>query len=122
VSKASIRTTGENAHMSGFGATCWIVLDDTLVPRAKTDPDAVVAVLAHELGHVKHQDVLGGTSIGAVGAGAFVLLLAVALTTVLGRRNFAPQADRSGDLVRVFCSSWPALRQLPMLRHRSAIW
>ena len=100
VSNASIRTTGENAHVSGFGATRWVVLDDTLLARAKTDPDAVVAVVAHELGHVKHRDVLRGTSIGAVGVGAFVLVLALALTTVRGRRIFAPQTDRTGDLVR----------------------
>ena len=100
VSNASIRTTGENAHVSGFGATRWVVLDDTLVARAKTDPDAVMAVVAHEMGHVKHRDVLRGTAMGAVGVGAFVLLLAAVLTTDRGRRIFAPQADRSGDLVR----------------------
>ena len=98
VSNASIRTTGENAHVSGFGATRWMVLNDTLVARARTDPDAVVAVVAHELGHVKHHDVLRGTSIGAVGVGAVVLLLALALTTSRGQRIF--QTDRSGDLVR----------------------
>lgn len=100
VSNASIRTTGENAHVSGLGATRWVVLDDTLVARAKTDPDGVVAVVAHELGHVKHQDVLRGTSIGAVGVGAFVLALALSLSTARGRRMFAPEADRSDDLVR----------------------
>jgi STE24 endopeptidase len=101
VSNASIRTTGENAHVSGLGATRWIVLDDTLVARAKSDPDAALAVVAHELGHVRHQDVLRGTLIGATGAGAFVLLLALALTTPMGRRICAPQSDRSADLVRV---------------------
>lgn len=100
VSNASIRTTGENAHVSGFGATRWVVLDDTLVARARTDPDATVAVVAHELGHVKHRDVLRGTSIGALGMGAFVLLMALALTTARGRRIFATQTDRRGDLVR----------------------
>jgi STE24 endopeptidase len=100
VSDASIRTTGENAHVSGLGATRWVVLDDTLVARAKTDPDAVVAVVAHELGHVKHQDVLRGTSIGAMGVGAFVLVLALALTTARGRRIFAPETDQRRDLVR----------------------
>ena len=100
VSNASIRTTGENAHVSGFGATRWMVLDDTLLARARTDPDVVLAVVAHELGHVKHQDVLRGTLIGAVGLGAFVLLLAIALTTARGRRIFAPQTGRSDDLVR----------------------
>ena len=100
VSNASVRTTGENAHVSGIGATRWVVLDDTLVARAKTDPDAVVAVVAHEMGHVRHRDVLRGTLIGAMGAGTFVLLLALALTTVRGRRIFAPQTDRRADLVR----------------------
>jgi len=100
VSNASIRTTGENAHVSGFGATRWMVLDDTLLARAGSDPDAVVAVVAHELGHVQHQDVLRGTLIGAAGLGAFVLLLALALTTARGRRIFAPQTGRSDDLVR----------------------
>ena len=100
VSNASIRTTGENAHVSGLGATRWVVLDDTLVARAKSDPDAVVAVVAHEMGHVKHRDVLRGTLVGAVGIGAFVLLLAAALTTKRGRRIFAPQSDQRGDLVR----------------------
>ena len=100
VSNASIRTTGENAHVSGFGATRWVVLDDTLVARAKTDPDAVLAVVAHEMGHVKHGDVLRGTSMGAVGVGAFVLLVAAVLTTTRGRRIFVPQAEGSGDLMR----------------------
>lgn len=100
VSNASIRTTGENAHVSGFGATRWMVLDDTLLARVRSDPDAVVAVVAHELGHVKHQDVLRGTLIGATGLGAFVLLLALVLTTARGRRIFAPQTGRSDDLVR----------------------
>jgi STE24 endopeptidase len=99
VSNASIRTTGENAHVSGFGATRWMVVDDTPAARAKTDPDAVVAVVAHERGHVKDQDLLRGTSIGGVGMGAFGLFLSIALTTAWGRRIFAPQADRSGDLV-----------------------
>lgn len=100
VSNASVRTTGENAHVSGFGATRWVVLDDTLVARAETDPDAVMAVVAHELGHVKHRDVIRGTTIGALGVGAFVLFLALALTTERGRRLFAPETDQRGDLVR----------------------
>ena len=50
VSDASSRTTGENAHVSGLGATRRVDLDDTLVARARSDPDAVVAVVAHELG------------------------------------------------------------------------
>ena len=67
VSNASSRTTGENAHVSGLGATRRVDLDDTLVARARSDPDAVVAVVAHELGHVRHHDVARGTVLGAAG-------------------------------------------------------
>ena len=76
VSDASSRTTGENAHVSGLGATRRVALDDTLVARARTDPDAVLAVVAHELGHVRHQDVARGTVVGALAAASGVLLLA----------------------------------------------
>ena len=38
VSDASIRTTGENAHVSGLGATHRVVLDDTTLARAQRDP------------------------------------------------------------------------------------
>ncbi len=38
VSDASIRTTGENAHVSGLGATHRVVLDDTTLRRAQRDP------------------------------------------------------------------------------------
>jgi STE24 endopeptidase len=100
VSNASIRTTTENAHVSGFGATRWAVLHDNLVARGKTDPSAVLAVVAHELGHVKHQDVLRGTAIGAVGGVAAVLLLSLGLTTDRGQRRFLPHTDRGGDVVR----------------------
>ena len=50
----------------GLGATRRVALDDTLVARARTDPDAVLAVVAHELGHVRNQDVARGTMIAAL--------------------------------------------------------
>jgi STE24 endopeptidase len=59
----------------------------------------VLAVVAHELGHVKHQDVLRGTAIGAVGGVAAVLLLSLGLTTVRGQRRFLPHSARGGDVV-----------------------
>lgn len=73
VSNASIRTTGENAHVSGLGATHRVVLDDTTLARAGHDPDAVLSVIAHELGHVVHHDVARGTTIGALAATAGAL-------------------------------------------------
>jgi STE24 endopeptidase len=73
VSDASRRTTALNAYVSGFGSTRRIVLYDTVLDRL---PDAQVeSIVAHELGHVATDDVLTGTLIGALGAGAGVALL-----------------------------------------------
>ena len=100
VSNASSRTTGENAHVSGLGATRRVDLDDTLVARARSDPDAVVSVVAHELGHVRHQDVARGTAIGALGVSGAVLLVSGLLTSRRGRRLFRPESARPRDVVR----------------------
>ena len=73
VSDASRRTTALNAYVSGFGSTRRIVLYDTVLERL---PDAQVeSIVAHELGHVATDDVLTGTLIGALGAGAGVAAL-----------------------------------------------
>jgi STE24 endopeptidase len=76
VSDASIRTTGENAHVSGLGATHRVVLDDTTLARAQRDPEAVLGVIGHEFGHVVGHDVARGTTIGVLGAVAGVLTAA----------------------------------------------
>jgi STE24 endopeptidase len=74
VADASRRTTALNAYVSGFGATRRVVVYDTLLTTA--DPREVELVVAHELGHVKHRDVLRGTLLGAVGAAAGTCVLA----------------------------------------------
>ncbi|WP_324277314.1 M48 family metalloprotease [Blastococcus brunescens] len=68
VSDASRRTTALNAYVSGFGSTRRIVLYDTVLDRLP-DPQ-IESIVAHELGHVATDDVLSGTLIGALGAGA----------------------------------------------------
>ncbi|MGW4894992.1 M48 family metallopeptidase [Kitasatospora sp. NPDC004240] len=73
VADASRRATALNAYVSGLGATRRIVAYDTLVATA--EPREVELVVAHELGHVKHRDVLTGTLLGAVGAAVVVCLL-----------------------------------------------
>ncbi|HEX8970469.1 M48 family metalloprotease, partial [Oryzihumus sp.] len=100
VSDASARTTGENAHVSGLGSTRWVVLDDTTVARAKQDPAAVLAVVAHEFGHVKAQDVLVGTALGAVGAATGVLALGWLLAGARGRRWLDPRATGRRSVAR----------------------
>ena len=73
VADASRRTTTLNAYVSGFGDTRRVVLYDNLVNDEP--PAQVLSVVAHELGHAKHDDVLVGSVLGACGALASVGLL-----------------------------------------------
>jgi Zn-dependent protease with chaperone function len=73
VADASRRTTRQNAYVSGLGSTKRVVLYDTLLERSS--PKQVDLVVAHELSHVAHKDVLKGTALGALGAVLSVLLL-----------------------------------------------
>jgi STE24 endopeptidase len=73
VADASRRTRAVNAYVSGLGPTRRIVVYDTLLVEAP--PEEVVSVVAHELAHAKHRDVLTGTALGALGAAAAVVAL-----------------------------------------------
>ena len=93
VADASRRTTALNAYVSGFGSTRRIVLYDTVLEQLPDDE--IESIVAHELGHVSTDDVLTGTLIGALGAGAAVALLGWLLSwTPLLRRA---GADAPGD-------------------------
>jgi STE24 endopeptidase len=61
---ASRRTTAANAYVTGLGATKRVVLFDTLLDRFERDE--VRVVVAHELGHVRHRDVLRGLAFLAI--------------------------------------------------------
>ncbi len=65
VTDASRRTTKENAYFTGLGATKRVVLYDTLL-RGDT-PDEVALVVAHELGHWKHDDIWKGIGLSLLG-------------------------------------------------------
>ena len=56
VADASRRTTTLNAYVSGFGSTRRVVLYDNLVDDVPRDQ--ALSVVAHELAHAKHDDVL----------------------------------------------------------------
>jgi STE24 endopeptidase len=77
VADASRRTTTLNAYVSGVWGSRRVVLYDNLVEEVP--PDEVLAVVAHELAHARHDDVLTGTALGAVGAAWAVGLLALLL-------------------------------------------
>lgn len=85
VSDASRRTTTLNAYVSGLGATRRIVLYDNLLDDAT--PREALAVVAHELAHARHQDVVVGTTLGAVGTVFGVALLALLLHSSGVRRR-----------------------------------
>ena len=77
VADASRRTTTLNAYVSGFGGTRRVVVYDNLL--ADLPPPEARVVIAHELAHAKHADVLVGTLVGAVGGVFGVALLALLL-------------------------------------------
>jgi STE24 endopeptidase len=77
VADASRRTTKSNAYVSGFGATRRVVLFDTLLKQA--EPAELRGVLAHELAHRRHRDVLNLTLIGVAAAIGLVFLLRLVL-------------------------------------------
>jgi STE24 endopeptidase len=66
VADASRRTTTLNAYVSGFGSSRRVVLYDNLLKDE--DEPQILAVVAHELGHAHHDDVLTGSLLGAAGA------------------------------------------------------
>lgn len=90
VADASRRTTTLNAYVSGFGSTRRVVLYDNLVDSVPQDQ--TLSVVAHELAHAKHDDVLTGSLLGALGAVFGVGLLGL-LVGSIGRRRGTPMGD-----------------------------
>jgi STE24 endopeptidase len=83
VADASRRTTTLNAYVSGYGSTRRVVLYDTVLrdlPRRQ-----ILAVVGHELTHARHDDVLVGSVLAALGTLGGVGLLGLALPVVRRR-------------------------------------
>lgn len=76
---ASKRSTRLNAFFSGFGKQKEIVLFDTLIEKMKEDE--ILAVLAHEFAHGKHNDVPRMFLQQALQIFLYTLLFYVVLTT-----------------------------------------
>lgn len=79
VADASRRTTTLNAYVTGFGNTRRVVVYDNLLRDAPRRESLVV--VAHELGHAKHRDVVTGTVLGVAGGVAGVGLLGLVLSS-----------------------------------------
>lgn len=98
VADASRRTTKRNAYISGLGATRRVVLYDTLVHSQP--PEEVGVVLAHEIGHAQHADLLRGTLFAAAGLVILVYLLAgVARRRVASGRQTSAADPRAAAIV-----------------------
>ncbi len=83
VADASRRTTTLNAYVSGYGSTRRVVLYDNVLrdlPRAE-----ILSIVAHELGHAHHDDVLTGSLLAALGTTLGIGLLGLAVGLVRRR-------------------------------------
>jgi len=90
---ASRRGTALNAYVNGLGSTKRVVLYDNLI--SGTDREELRSVVAHELGHVKHQDVPRGLAFVALVAPLGLLFtreLAGLITSRTGTDPRAPAA------------------------------
>ncbi len=90
---ASRRVRSLNAYVDGLGSTKRVVLYDNLIEG--TDRAQLASVVAHELGHVKHDDILRGLAFVAIAA-PLGLLFARSVGEPLSRRaGFAPGSPGS---------------------------
>ena len=93
IADASRRTTTLNAYVSGYGSTRRVVLYDNVLrdlPR-----DQILAIVAHELGHARHDDVLTGSLLAAFGATLGIGLLALVLPLSAPTRSPARSDGRA---------------------------
>lgn len=74
----SRRSTKANAFFTGFGKNKRVALFDTLIE--KHEPDELVAVVAHEIGHFKKKHIVQGMVISILHTGVLFWLLAQVLT------------------------------------------
>lgn len=77
----SKRSTKANAYFSGFGSQKRITLFDTLINDL--EPDEIVAVLAHEVGHYKRKHIVFNLVTSILVTGVTLFLLSVCINSPL---------------------------------------
>lgn len=90
----SRRTKSANAALTGIGNTRRIVLGDTLIDEFT--PDEIETVLAHELGHQVHRDILILIAIGTISSLIGFYLASLALGWVVTFFGFNGVSDVAG--------------------------
>jgi len=87
----SRRTKSANAALTGIGNTRRIVLGDTLIDEFT--PDEIETVLAHELGHHVHKDILFLIALGTLTTTVGLFLASLALNKAVEIFGFVGPAD-----------------------------
>lgn len=100
VMDASKRSTKLNAFFTGIGKTKEVVLFDTLIEKMSTDE--ILAVLAHELGHSVHKDVIRMLFQQLLILGLYVGLLGVVLSVPSLHTSFGLTSVHVGFSVILF--------------------
>jgi Zn-dependent protease with chaperone function len=85
--KASAKSTQLNAYVTGFGASKRVVVWDTTV--AKSSPDEIAFIFAHEMGHYALGHVILGVGLSCVALLPFFWLGHHGLRILLGRYGAA---------------------------------
>ena len=108
---ASRRTAHGNAYFIGFGRSKRIVLFDTLI--AKSAPDEIEAVIAHELGHFRHRHIW----LGLAQSAAVTFLGLAAFGWLVKQPWLLPAfgAEGAGDGARLFACLLLASAVTPLL-------
>lgn len=114
VMDGSRRSSHANAYFTGFGRSKRIVFFDTLLEKLSVDE--VEAVLAHELGHFHHRDILRAMARLALVSLAVFFWLGVAIkepwfTVWLG----LPQQDAVAVVVAMICMEPLGLVAAPLM-------
>ncbi len=106
------KTTTANAALAGLGRTRRIILGDTMLTGYTQEE--IIAVLAHEVGHYKHRDLLRLLSFGTVLAAVGFYAVNICLTLLISRFGFSGIDDIGSFPIFVFCLFVFSLLMMPL--------
>jgi STE24 endopeptidase len=106
------KTATANAALAGLGRTRRIILGDTML-KGYTQEE-IIAVLAHEVGHYKHRDMLRLIVSGAALAAAGFYIASVALHWLVARFGFEGPHDIGSFPLFIFCLFVFSLVTMPL--------
>ena len=97
---ASKRSTKLNAFFSGFGRFKHIILYDTLIEKCTTDE--IISILAHEIGHAEHKDVLKNFLVMILQSAVFLFILSFFLSSDTFAQSFGFETRHYGFALILF--------------------